>query len=103
MRRFDMASTLDPQGAETSALLEAVDFNGARVLEIGCGDGRLAFRYASRSRLVVGIESEHEKLISAAKAAVARSRDRVTFVRTDATRLPFVAQSFEIVVFGWSL
>ena len=39
-----MGSELDPKGVETRAVLSAADFRDARVLEIGCGDGRVTFR-----------------------------------------------------------
>jgi 2-polyprenyl-3-methyl-5-hydroxy-6-metoxy-1,4-benzoquinol methylase len=43
-----MTNELDPEGVESRTLLQAADFNNARVLEVGSGDGRLAFRYARR-------------------------------------------------------
>ena len=42
----DMQIREDPENNETRALLNLVDFSGADVLEIGCGDGRLTYRYA---------------------------------------------------------
>ncbi len=33
---------IDPENNETRALFDLADFRGQRVLEIGCGDGRLA-------------------------------------------------------------
>ena len=33
-----------------------VDLGGAEVLEIGCGDGRLTWRYAERAAYVTAIE-----------------------------------------------
>src|SRR5262245_59905604 len=45
-----IAITIEHEGSEIDALLSlAPALTGARVLEIGCGDGRLTRRYASRA------------------------------------------------------
>ena len=41
-----MTLTMDPAGAEIRALEKATDWPGKRVLEIGCGEGRLTLRLA---------------------------------------------------------
>jgi 2-polyprenyl-3-methyl-5-hydroxy-6-metoxy-1,4-benzoquinol methylase len=41
-----MRHTLDPEGNETTAIHELIDFQGADVLEAGCGDGRLTTTFA---------------------------------------------------------
>ena len=41
-----MAKVTDREGTQLEAILELADFRGKRVLEIGCGDGRLTFGYA---------------------------------------------------------
>jgi cyclopropane fatty-acyl-phospholipid synthase-like methyltransferase len=45
----------DPEQAETRAIHELVEFAGMDVLEVGCGDGRLTWRYAERTRSVLAI------------------------------------------------
>ena len=41
-----MMIRVDPENNEPRALFDLADFNGRSVLEIGCGDGRLTWRYA---------------------------------------------------------
>src|SRR5918994_3388050 len=53
---YSMAVRIDPEGNETAALFDRVDLRGADVLEVGCGDGRLAWRYADRVARVTAIE-----------------------------------------------
>ena len=87
-----MATDIDPEGRETQELIAAADFHGARVLEIGCGSGRLMRRYADVARSVIGVDADSGSLpreFGCAQAA--------------AFALPFVDRSFEVVVFGWSL
>jgi len=97
-----MATIIDTAGGESRALFDAAVFAGARVLEIGSGDGRLALRYAGVARSVVGLESSADEVV-AAVAACSPSRDRLRFVRGSGVRLPFGAAVFDIALFGWSL
>lgn len=94
---------LDPDGVEARALLHAANFDRARVLEVGSGDGRLAFRYAKASAFVVGIEPEAHQLAEARRACPVDLRRRVRFVRATALTLPFADESFQIAVLAWSL
>ena len=98
-----MTATIDPAGKERKALFEAATFTGARVLEIGSGDGRLALRYAGVARSVVGIESSADDVATAVASCPASARDRLRFVRGSGAQLPFGAASFDIALFGWSL
>ena len=64
-----MAIRVDPEGNETRALFELADLDGDYVLEIGCGDGRLTWRYASKVAHVTAIDP-YEASIIRAKASV---------------------------------
>jgi ubiquinone/menaquinone biosynthesis C-methylase UbiE len=52
--RFE-THVIDPE-AEMAALRELGGLEGARVLEVGCGDGRLTFRYTPAARSVLAID-----------------------------------------------
>jgi ubiquinone/menaquinone biosynthesis C-methylase UbiE len=98
-----MPTELEPEGAEFTALLETASFKQARVLEVGSGDGRLAFRYAKASASVVGIEPDVTQLTLARRACPVSLRRRVTFVQATALALPFRSATFDIAVLAWSL
>jgi ubiquinone/menaquinone biosynthesis C-methylase UbiE len=98
-----MGSELDRKGAELRAIQSAADFRNARVLEIGCGDGRLTFRYAGETRSVVGIDPKEGNLAPAVNGCPENLRDRVRFVCASASRLPFRNERFEIVLFALAL
>ena len=73
----------------------------ARVLDIGCGTGRLAERLAGApaagvGRTVVGCDFSAGMLEHAAERL--RSHPRATLVRGDATRLPFPDAVFDAAV-----
>ena len=96
-----MPIEIDPSGAMPRALLEAADFRGARVLEVGAGDGRLTFQYAAVPRSVVGIDTKEQDIRTALPSA--ESRGNVQFLCASATALPFSAEQFGIVVLASSL
>ncbi|HEY2965307.1 MAG TPA: class I SAM-dependent methyltransferase, partial [Actinomycetota bacterium] len=55
-RSGEVTVRIDPEGNETEALFALVDLGDAEVLEIGCGDGRLTWRYADRTAHVTAID-----------------------------------------------
>ncbi len=87
----------------SQALLGTTDFNEARALEVGSGDGRLAFRYASASAFVVGIEPQLNEVRSALQACPSDLQPRITFAQATALALPFRDDAFDIAVLAWSL
>jgi ubiquinone/menaquinone biosynthesis C-methylase UbiE len=98
-----MIADIDPEGVETTALFAAADFRDARVLEIGCGGGRLTRRYVSATERVIGIDSSADSVIAAHRD---RPRDllrRLVYVRASGSELPIAGSQFDVVVFGWSL
>ncbi len=81
----------------TELILAAVDFDGRRVLDLGCGDGTYTRELADRggAALVVGIDPVSEAV------EVARQKhgsDRVEFHVAGAERLPYDDRSFDIVL-----
>ncbi len=97
-----MPTQLDPDCAESRALFDAVRFDGARVLEAGCGDGRLTFRLAPACRSILAIDSDGGRVRNAARG-LPPDLKRVRLVCASATALPVAAESFDIAVLSWSL
>jgi ubiquinone/menaquinone biosynthesis C-methylase UbiE len=70
--------------------------SGMRILDAGCGDGRLAINLASRGATVYGIDGSSEML---ALAELRSENCPVKFMLADLTApLPFPDNSFDIVV-----
>jgi ubiquinone/menaquinone biosynthesis C-methylase UbiE len=84
-------------------LLDAVDFDGARVLELGVGDARLTCRYAATCATVVGIEPSEDDIATAVAACTPAVNERLRLVQASAMALPFRDNSFDIAVLAWSL
>jgi ubiquinone/menaquinone biosynthesis C-methylase UbiE len=73
---------------------------GRDFLELGCGAARWSIALAKRGARVTGIDLSSAQLAHASRLLRA-SRSRVRLVRGNAERLPFVAQSFDVVFCDW--
>ncbi len=100
-----MAVRVDPEENETRALFDLVDLTGQHVLEVGCGDGRLTKRYATRTAHVTAIDPWGEGIARAREALPAGLRGRVEFRQAPFLDFTATAQtsSFDIAILAWSL
>jgi len=98
-----MPVRLDPEEFEIKALFEAVGaFAGQHVLEIGCGDGRLTWRYADDAARVIAIDPDPARLARAVAACPPRLRNRVEF-RLEPLQSFTSGAGFDLVILAWSL
>ena len=92
----------DPGQNETKHLLQVADFPEKRVLEIGCGEGRLTWRYAGKSAMTVGIDPDRDALRVATIDRPSDLEERVHFSNAQAEQLPFPKETFDLAVLAWS-
>ena len=102
-----MTIIVDPQQNEVRALRALGGWQGARVLEIGCGDGRLTVRLARLGARVEAIDPNAASIRQARKqrasALPARLAKNVRYRVGEGEHLAFPDESFDRVVFAWSL
>jgi 2-polyprenyl-3-methyl-5-hydroxy-6-metoxy-1,4-benzoquinol methylase len=96
-----MPLTVDPEGVELATIDELVDLRDKRVLEVGCGDGRLTFRYADRTAYVLGIDPDREAIVFAREDRPEELRQRVQF--RVAKRVDRPRRRFDVALYSWSL
>ena len=100
-----MAIRIDPEHNETRALFAMADFGGQHVLEIGCGDGRVTWRYADKAARVTAIDPSARLIAKAREDLPGRLQDRVEFQEMAfedfASASP--ASVFDTVILSWSL
>ncbi len=93
----------DPEDTETRALHDYADFSDKRVLEIGCGDGRLTWRYADRAAFVVAIDPKAEDIEIALEDCPADLRHKIEFRVARLEELDIPAEKFDLALLSWSL
>ena len=97
-----MTLQTDVERNETKYLHKFVDFAGKRVLEIGCGEGRLTWQYAKETRLTIGIDADEDALRVATVDRPSDLESKVAFSCAVSETLPFTKETFDIAVLAWS-
>jgi ubiquinone/menaquinone biosynthesis C-methylase UbiE len=92
----------DPERNETKYLHSYADFGGKRVLEIGCGEGRLTWQYANESRSTIGIDLDRDALRVAIIDRPSDLKGKIHFSLAKSEQLPFSKETFDIALFAWS-
>jgi ubiquinone/menaquinone biosynthesis C-methylase UbiE len=90
-------------GREIEMYGGAKRFRGKDVLDIGTGNGRLAFDLAPYARRVVGIDPSPDLIRSARGEAARRGIDNMEFVVGTAQELDVGHRRFDVALFSWSL
>jgi 2-polyprenyl-3-methyl-5-hydroxy-6-metoxy-1,4-benzoquinol methylase len=98
-----MALRIDPERNEVRALKRVTDWRGKRILEIGCGDGRLTRRLARLGARVQAIDPDVALIRTARRRTPPSFSPRVTHRVGRAGRLDYAAGSFGVVLFSWAL
>jgi predicted RNA methylase len=68
-----MSRVLDPEGAHLAVLRRLGSFRGQKVLELGCGDGRLTVPIAAEAAFVLAFDPDAEAVERAASASRRRT------------------------------
>jgi ubiquinone/menaquinone biosynthesis C-methylase UbiE len=98
----NMSPIRDPERTEAKHLLAAAEFNGKKVLEIGCGKADLTWQYAKIAQMVCGIDPVLPDLRKA-KTNQPASISTVLISQAVGEALPFPSGVFDIAVFSSSL
>ena len=98
-----MIRVLDAEGAHLAAILRAADFSRKRVLEVGCGEGRLTWGFAPLATAVLACDPDAELVATARSDCPQELREKVRFEVASAEEIDVPPQSVDLVFFSWSL
>jgi ubiquinone/menaquinone biosynthesis C-methylase UbiE len=98
-----MSRVLDPEGAHLAALRRLADFRGERVIELGCGDGRLTLPIARDAAHVLAFDPDDDAVERARRSLPAELVDRVTYRVASGKSIEVEPCSFDLALFSWSL
>ena len=99
----DAPWVLDPEGAHIAALHRLADFSEERVLELGCGDGRLTTEIARDADYVLAIDPDADAVERAIRTLPRELAGRVSYRVAKGNEIDVSRHSFDLVVFSWSL
>jgi 2-polyprenyl-6-hydroxyphenyl methylase / 3-demethylubiquinone-9 3-methyltransferase len=98
-----VAIIIDPEQNEVRALQHIPDWPGKRVIEIGCGSGRLTLRLAQLGANVYALDPNLEQIEIARTELPKKYSGRVHYDVGGAEHVARGSESFDLAVFSWVL
>src|SRR5438132_864141 len=94
---------LDEDGLERRRSPARVPLARKRVLEVGCGKGRLTALAAAHASSVYAFDPSAENVAATRATLTSEQRRRVRFAVHDAEALDVARERFDVALCGWSL
>ena len=93
----------DPEGRETDVIHRMVDFRGKDVLEVGCSDGRMTWRFLDVAASVLAFDPDEAAIALAGQETPVALRDKVEFRVADMMKIQLEPATYDVGVFSWSI
>ena len=93
----------DPEGVELAAIGAVVQLDGQRVVDVGCGTGRLTRLAARSAAWVYAFDPDPDSVEQARASLSAELGRRVSFGVHSAEALDVPRRRFDTALCGWSL
>jgi 2-polyprenyl-3-methyl-5-hydroxy-6-metoxy-1,4-benzoquinol methylase len=98
-----MPRLLDPEGAHAAAVRSLADLRDKRVLEVGCGNGRLTEALAGDAASWLATDPNASAVGEASRRLSNELAGRVTFAIAGGAEIEADESEFDLVLFSWSL
>ncbi len=90
----------DPEGRETEVIHRLVDFQGKDVLEVGCSDGRMTWRFLDAAASVLAFDPDESAIAVAIQETPVALKDKVEFRVADMTEIQLKPSAYDVGVFA---
>jgi 2-polyprenyl-3-methyl-5-hydroxy-6-metoxy-1,4-benzoquinol methylase len=98
-----MSIRIDPEAREFAALLALTgDLIDQRVLEVGCGNGRLTTHLASLAAHITAIDPNADRIAAAKASLPSALAHKISYHALPLEALP-TGDTFDMVLLSWSL
>jgi 2-polyprenyl-3-methyl-5-hydroxy-6-metoxy-1,4-benzoquinol methylase len=94
---------VDPDGVEAATIRELVELRGRRVVDVGCGEGRLSVVCAREGASVFAFDADEESIAVARTETPRALARRIRFEVADAAQIELPKGEFDLALFSWSL
>jgi ubiquinone/menaquinone biosynthesis C-methylase UbiE len=93
----------DPENIELKEMLKLVDISNKKVLDVGCGRGRVTIKIAKKAKEVYAIDVDRESIITARKRVSNLKLKNVKFDIMNSDKINYPNRFFDVVLCPWSL
>lgn len=100
-----MTVIADPEGVSAREIQGFVDLRGKRILEVGCGKGRITFPLAEIANHITAIDPAAEEIEQAFASTPRLLKEKIEFSATgiEDFNLPDGSPQYDLCLFTWSL
>ncbi|MDA1215953.1 MAG: methyltransferase domain-containing protein [Chloroflexi bacterium] len=98
-----MIGVWDPEGVEKRAIHQLVDFEGKRVFEIGCGEGRMTWLYAHEAASVLAFDPKAPAINIARDKTPPELKSRIDFRTGGVMDIDLSQGVYDTGIFAWSI
>lgn len=103
LSKIAMPIRIDPEEREFEALLKlAGDLTGQRVLEIGCGNGRITTHLAPHAAHIIAIDPNEDRITAAKASLPPELAPKISYQVSALEDFP-PGEKFDLVLLSWSL
>jgi ubiquinone/menaquinone biosynthesis C-methylase UbiE len=103
VRFAEWCGVYDPYNIELGIIHHLAKIKGARIIDIGCGTGRLSFQLSEKAREVTGIDNDPKMITYCNLIKRIRNVRNTKFRVADMRKMPFKSSKFDLAIFAWAL
>lgn len=98
-----MSVHYDPQNNEIKTLERYANWSGQRVLELGCGAGRLTERLAALGAIIAAHDPDEARIKEARQNLPAAYKAQVSYQAGGAEQITAPDGYYDLIIYSWSL